>query len=302
MAYLHSDREQFKEAIDLTYTHTGVATQIIEKDYYVTMILRLLAQKIPHAVFKGGTSLSKCHRVINRFSEDIDISIDTSLSQGQRKRFKEAVVEIVDELGLTIENLNDTRSRRDFNRYEIPFTSVLPFANDALKPYVYMETVFSSLSFPNVVMPVHNYIGSMMEKEAPELIEGFGLSPFDMKVQGIDRTLIDKVFAICDYYLEKKTQGHSRHLYDIYKLLPRVPQNESFKHLVGEVRNVRKDMSVCPSAQEGVSVPKLIEQIMHEEVYKSDYIAITDHLLEERISYDTAVSALSVLMENHMFE
>ena len=63
MAYLHSDREQFRDAIDLAYEQTGVMVQAIEKDYYVTMLLRLLAQKMPYIVFKGGTSLSKCHKV-----------------------------------------------------------------------------------------------------------------------------------------------------------------------------------------------------------------------------------------------
>lgn len=46
MAYLHSEREQFRDAIDLAYDQTGVMVQAIEKDYYVTMLLRLLAQKI----------------------------------------------------------------------------------------------------------------------------------------------------------------------------------------------------------------------------------------------------------------
>lgn len=105
MAYLHSDREQLRDAIDLTYGQTGVMVQAIEKDYYVTMLLRLLAQKMPYIVFKGGTSLSKCHKVIRRFSEDIDITIDTLLSQGQK--IKQAIVESAEELGMTIENLDD---------------------------------------------------------------------------------------------------------------------------------------------------------------------------------------------------
>ena len=72
MAYLHNDREQFKDAIYLAYDQTGIMVQAIEKDYYVTMLLKLLSEKIPYIVFKGGTSLSKCHKVIKRFSEDID--------------------------------------------------------------------------------------------------------------------------------------------------------------------------------------------------------------------------------------
>ena len=45
MAYLHSDREQFRDAIDLAYEQTSVMVQAIEKDYYVTMLLRLLASE-----------------------------------------------------------------------------------------------------------------------------------------------------------------------------------------------------------------------------------------------------------------
>lgn len=155
MAYLHSDREQFRDAIDLAYEQTGVMVQAIEKDYYVTMLLRLLAQKMPYIVFKGGTSLSKCHKVIRRFSEDIDITIDTLLSQGQKKKIKQAIVDSAQELGMTIENLDETRSRRDYNRYVIAYDSVIPMASDALKAAVLLETSYTAVSFPTVLLPVH---------------------------------------------------------------------------------------------------------------------------------------------------
>ena len=173
MAYLHSDREQFRDAIDLAYEQTGVMVQAIEKDYYVTMLLRLLAQKMPYIVFKGGTSLSKCHKVICRFSEDIDITIDTLLSQGQKKKIKQAIVDSAEELGMTIENLDETRSRRDYNRYVIAYDSVIPMASDALKAAVLLETSYTAVSFPTVLLPVHSYIGDMMEQEAPDAIEEY---------------------------------------------------------------------------------------------------------------------------------
>ena len=67
MAYLHNNKDQFQDAIELAYEQTGIMAQAIEKDYYVTMLLRLLSEKMPYIVFKGGTSLSKCHKVIKRF-------------------------------------------------------------------------------------------------------------------------------------------------------------------------------------------------------------------------------------------
>ena len=57
MVYLHEDREQFLQALRLTYKQTRQMMQIIEKDYYVTVLLKLLAEKIPFIVFKGGTKL-----------------------------------------------------------------------------------------------------------------------------------------------------------------------------------------------------------------------------------------------------
>ena len=44
MEYLHNNKEQFQDAIELAYEQTGIMTQAIEKDYYVTMLLRLLSE------------------------------------------------------------------------------------------------------------------------------------------------------------------------------------------------------------------------------------------------------------------
>ena len=75
-----------------------------------------------------------------------------------------------------------------------------------------------------------------------------------------------KIFAICDYYLQGKVQKHSRHIYDIYKLLPLVPQDEAFKNLVHEVRSIRAQSSICPSSLPDVNIPQLLEKIIVEKV------------------------------------
>ena len=302
MAYLHNNKDQFQDAIELAYEQTGIMAQAIEKDYYVTMLLHLLSEKMPYIVFKGGTSLSKCHKVIQRFSEDIDITIDTQISQGDKKKIKQALVSSADQLGMNIENLDETRSRRDYNRYVISYDSVLPLASDALSPAVLLETSYTAVSFPTVVLPVHSYIGDMMEKEAPDFIEQFMLLPFSMKVQGIDRTLTDKIFAICDYYLQGKVQKHSRHIYDLYKLLPLVPQDESFKNLVHEVREIRAKSPVCPSALPDVDIPQLLRRIIEEKAYKTDYDTLTTQLLEEQLSYEVVINSLKDISRSEIFK
>ena len=73
--FLHEEnRELFKDMLTISSEKIGIRKDIVEKDYYVTMILRLLAESSDKIVFKGGTSLSKAFEIIDRFSEDIDIT------------------------------------------------------------------------------------------------------------------------------------------------------------------------------------------------------------------------------------
>ncbi len=303
MAYLHENREAFEDAVNHTRDVTGFTSVIIEKDYYVTMILKSLSEKLPFIVFKGGTSLSKCHGVIKRFSEDIDVTIDVQkLTQGMRKKIKMAIEEVVAELKLTIPNIEDTRSRRDLNRYIIEYDSVIESLDQSVAPNVLLETSYAEYSFPNVMLQVHSYIGDMLAKEAPEMLMEFGLAPYEMKVQAIERTMIDKVFAICDYYLKGTVRRHSRHIYDIYKLLQLVPQNEEFRELVKEVRKVRaENASICLSAQSGVDVIEILKNIVDNDIYKADYNELTKDILQEDVAYETAIQAIKEVARLGMF-
>lgn len=79
--YLHKDKDKFRDIVEQVANRTGRSTAVIEKDYYVTLILKLLSEKLNNCVFKGGTSLSKGFHVINRFSEDIDITFDEHIGE-----------------------------------------------------------------------------------------------------------------------------------------------------------------------------------------------------------------------------
>ena len=302
MAYLHEDREEFRNAVNLTSERFGILPVVAEKDYYVTMILRSLSNKLEYIVFKGGTSLSKCHKAIKRFSEDIDITIDTKLSQGQMKKLKDTIKSIADELGLIIPNIDETRSRRSYNRYILEYKSIVSEPDDAVQTAVLLETSFAEVSFPTVILPVHSYIGDMMEKEAPEELKNFLLDTFDMKVQGLDRTLADKVFAICDYYLQDRVKKHSRHIYDIYKLLPLVPQDDNFKELINEVRSVRALTNICPSAKIETKISNLLNYLIENKIYKEDYDSITSRILEENVTYETAINAVKTIAASLIFD
>ena len=74
---LHENRELFQDAILAASQRFKLKEIYIEKDYWVTVALYEIfhSYMADQSVFKGGTSLSKCYKIIDRFSEDIDIVV-----------------------------------------------------------------------------------------------------------------------------------------------------------------------------------------------------------------------------------
>ena len=219
--YLHKDREMFKDIIEQTAEQIGKVPVVIEKDYYVTLILKLLAEQLDQCVFKGGTSLSKGFRVISRFSEDIDITFKEHIGESRRKKLKNVVLKGISEaLEMPIANWNETQSDRDYNAYFFSYTSVFQLEDERLRQYIKLETALGSYAFPTELVEIHNYIGDYLEKRnRKDIAQQFFLDRFSMNLQSLERTYIDKIFALCDYYIQGKSKRYSRHLYDIYILI-----------------------------------------------------------------------------------
>ena len=118
-----------------------------------------------------------------------------------------------------------------------------------------------------------------------------------MKVQSVSRTFIDKIYALCDYYLEGKTKRFSRHLYDIYKLYPTISIDDDFKVLTEQVREHRSHLSICPSARDNVDAKKLIYDFLDKDFYKSDYNTITKTLISDDVTYEQTTLTLREIAE-----
>lgn len=205
--YLHEDKHVFEEMVRIIAEQKQMDIAVVEKDYYVTMILKLLSRKSDNCVFKGGTSLSKCFHAIDRFSEDIDITFTEHLGAARRKKLKYNILKpISDELHLPIQNWDSIESNKDYNCYIFSYESIEGYVTESLYPGIKLETALSSYSFPTEVKQVDSYVRQFLDKENAELIEEFDLHPFNMKVQSISRTFIDKVFALCDYYMQEKSR------------------------------------------------------------------------------------------------
>lgn len=293
MPYLHENDPLFKLLVLNCAAEMGMPPAFVVKDYYITMLLREIAALNPSACFKGGTSLSKSHHIINRFSEDIDLGMEQEHpTEGQRRKMKSSVCAAVEALGLEISNLGETRSKRSFNRFLVPLPKL---EQDDPDNTLIVETALQTPIQPTVEKEISCFIGDFLEGRGNrEHVSEYGMSPFRMQVSSIERTFVDKVFAVCDYYLEgETTDRQSRHIYDLYMMLGNVALDDSLLDLFDAVRRQRKGQFMCASAEDGADLAAIIESISSSEAYKGDYEAVTLPLLFESVSYDEASRCLS---------
>jgi len=300
---LHNDKDTFEQLILRTSDYLGVKAEIVEKDYFVTLFLKRIADVMPDIVFKGGTSLSKCYHIIKRFSEDIDLNLQSEIKPPERKRrqLKANIIQIINDLEFELTNPDAVKSRRDYNRYIIDYPSSLSAAY--LKEQLIVETAIYQRAYPTKVMSADSLIYQYLHENGyGDFIKQYDLEPFTLNVQTAERTMIDKMYALADYYLLNTTTEHSRHIYDIYKLSEIVTVDDTLKELALSVAEERRPHKMCLSVQNGKNVTEILREVIDKKTYKEDYDTITVPLLFEAVSYNTAVSALENILQNGIFD
>lgn len=227
---LHEDMGAFRAILLRVSSRSGVRQDILEKDYYVTLMLEELAAKqhrLP-AYFKGGTALYKALGKPQRFSEDIDITVrvdDCSKTQG-KKRLEEAANGYVS-LPRDREDV-DSENRRGAITSVYRYDSTVPIsADDALQRFgrVKVEATSFTVSEPTAPMRVTPLLWDLADDgERGVLKESYEVGPFDVETIRVERIFVDKVFAAEFYYERGKLFDAAKHLYDICVLLddPRI--------------------------------------------------------------------------------
>lgn len=294
---LDDNKKLYSSTINETSVYFDVHREYIEKDYWLCLILKRIMSKDNGYVFKGGTSLSKCYHLINRFSEDIDISYSgeyDSLPVTEKNRKFKAITNSIKEVGLEISNKDCLRRNAYFNQFQCPYPSL--FDDGAIEKKVIIELAGQTPSFPSQKMLIRPFVGEYLEKIGRhDLVEQYDLLPFEVVVQSLSRTLVDKSFAICDYYLSGKCKRHSRHLYDICKILTVLKLDDTIKDLYREVKIIRQKIPVCLSANENIRINNIIKSIIDENSFEEDYNKNTFPLLYETIEYKKCIEALKEL-------
>ena len=300
---LHNKKDTFEQLVLRASEYLGVKAEIVEKDYFVTLFLKRIAAVMPDIVFKGGTSLSKCYHIIKRFSEDIDLNLQSEIKPPERKRrqLKANIIQIINDLEFELTNPDAVKSRRDYNRYIIDYPSSLSAAY--LKEQLIVETAIYQRAYPTKVMSADSLIYQYLHENGyGDFIKQYDLGPFTLNVQTAERTMIDKMYALADYYLLNTTTEHSRHIYDIYKLSEIVTVDDTLKELALSVAEERRPHKMCLSVQNGKNVTEILREVIDKKTYKEDYDTITVPLLFEAVSYNTAVSALENILQNGIFD
>ncbi|MEE1086562.1 MAG: nucleotidyl transferase AbiEii/AbiGii toxin family protein [Schaedlerella sp.] len=291
-------RDEWKEIIETVARELGRTEQMVEKDTIQSMFLYELAKSELPFVFKGGTSLSKAYNLIDRFSEDIDLSMNRRPTQTERKRSKELILGIAANLGLVLSNPDEIKSRHDYNKYVFKYDSM--FAEIPLETIV--ETSYYQTVYPVEKHTVGSFVGKFCEDRGIDLPISFEAAEVMMQVQSVERTFVDKVFAICDYKIQNMQDRDSRHLYDICKLLKLVKMDENLDELIDTVRVDRMLSKNNPSAQLEYNIPQMLKEIIQSRFYEADYRDITQKLLYEDISYEYAIEhGIAIVAESDVF-
>lgn len=277
---------QWKDIIAVVANAYSRTELMVEKDVVQSLFLCELSKNGLPFVFKGGTSLSKAYGLIDRFSEDIDLSASRKLTESERRSVKGLIIRTADNLGLILKNPEEIQSRHSYNCYEFAFDSLFGEAPQGLV----VETSFYQNVYPSEIHKVDSFVGRFCREKSVKMPFTFEAAKFEMPVQSLERTFVDKVFAVCDYRLQNMMDRDSRHLYDIAKLVPQIAFSRELEHLIDEVRADRMKMENNPSAQPEHNIPQMLSEIIDSRFYEDDYNRITMPLLYEKISYNDAIA------------
>ncbi len=299
MSWCKQDKEVWKQIIETVASETKRNPYLIEKDTLQSIFLYKLAQSSFPLVFKGGTSLSKAFSIINRFSEDIDLSSSRHLTSNERKAIKNLIVNIAYSLDFVLLNHASIESRHNYNKFVFQYISL--FDNQPME--IMIETSFYQEAYPIVLQPIKSYIGEFCSLNGIKLPINFEAMNFNFNVQSLERTFIDKIFAVCDYYIQNMKDRDSRHIYDIAKITPSITFNEDLKQLFISVRQDRLNSKNNPSANYKHNIKEMLSEIIKSNFYEYDYKNITTKLLYEKYDYQTAINCgIEKIINSNLFD
>jgi hypothetical protein len=234
---LHKDNEAFSELVAVAAETIGLPEIYVEKDYWISKALKYLSESayVNDVVFKGGTSLSKAYRLIDRFSEDIDLAVFSegkgdSVRKTLLKHIESTVTQNLVYLKGDIRESKGSKFRKTVYQYPRSIHGT-DFGQASSELLVEVNAFTQPEPFgPRVLRTLIAEV--LAGKGQNELINKFGLEDFTINVLSVRRTLVEKVLGIIkDSYHDDpvaKLSNRIRHLYDICLIL----REDEFKRFI----------------------------------------------------------------------
>ncbi len=238
----HLKEKDFKKFIEDISIRANIDVDVIEKDYYVCLVLKELSKKQDEikAYFKGGTAVYKILDTINRFSEDIDLTVKVLPEESNtknKKRLKESA------LGYKIPGLELIKDECIDNKGSITgvykYTSIYADSEIPLQRAgkIQVESTSFTVSEPTEKYYIEPLIYKLAnDNEKKILKEQFDISKIEIEIIKLERMFIDKIFAAEFYYIRNMYMDTAKHLYDISVLF----SNDKIQKLLNDKVELNK--------------------------------------------------------------
>ena len=197
---------------------TKLSVDILEKDYYVCLVLKDLSFKQDkiQAYFKGGTAVYKILDNFKRFSEDIDLTVkvnnDESNNSNKTRLKKSALGYNIPDLELIKEEIIDKKgSITAFYKYE----SLFGIGNLFKFGKIQIESTSFTVSEPVTVYEIEPLIYKYATDDEKKILKEYGISPFNIETITLERIFVDKIFAAEFYFEREMYRDFAKHIYDI---------------------------------------------------------------------------------------
>lgn len=170
--------------------------------------------------------MSKCHQVIERFSEDIDLVVlqNENETGNQLKKKIKTIGKCVEEIMPEIEVKGITNKMGMIRKTVHQHNKLFNGNFGQVKDFIILESSWFGSFEPYTTKQVRSYVYEMMlANQQQELINEYNLNPFDVNVLTIERTMCEKIMSLVRFSHTKKPienlNNKIRHVYDLCLLL-----------------------------------------------------------------------------------
>ncbi len=325
MNWLNLPRNKQQELFKQLSVKTGIQPQAIEKDAWVTLVLRIIfsTQISEFLVFKGGTSLSKAYKLIQRFSEDIDLAISREylgfqgkLTKGQIRKLRRKSHDFVSNEMLNTLTIEFKKQNIDRQLFKIEVKNTKISDQDPEIIEIIYQSVFEELPYIEQKVLVEIGARSLLEpsenKEIKSIIDEnyedtkFSELPFTVRTIRPEKTFLEKLILLHEEFTKPIEKIHyhrmSRHLYDIGEIITTEFGIEAFKdkELFKEIISHRKVFTPIKTVNyEKIQINnlKIIPPKEFYKKYENDYIEMQENMIYgESVDFKTLIN--KIIKEN----